>query len=135
MKHAVPRPDIRATLRASFADSNVPVPINVRGIVDALGAASDVLVRRGWTFECVDANGIWFLWPPSRVPQALYYSDMESPLTILLVQRSLTIGYILAGMPTLRSYDTLAMEDVVTETETLAAVELHRWPMSMRDPC
>lgn len=134
MRHMERASSIRAALRAFFVDLNEPVPINVGQTIDTLGAASDVLVDRGWTFESVDANGVWFLWPPSRVPQALHYSDMESPLTILLIQSSLAVGYILAGMPTLRSYDDLAVEDILAETKALAAIESHRWTKPMREP-
>lgn len=124
MTSAAQPTDVRGVLRASFAQSNDPVPFNVRELVEALGRAADVLVRRGWE---IDESGIGFLWPPSWVPDELHYDDMESPMTILTVWSSLSVGYVLAGVPTLRTYPELDVSDVLTGGLPLAQIEEHRW--------
>jgi len=119
--------DVRGVLRASFAQSSDPVPFNVRELVEALGAAADVLVRRGWEIDDIDESGVGFLWPPSWVPEELHYDDMESPMTILTVWSSLGVGYVLAGVPSLRTYPDLSLDDLVAESAALVEVEAHRW--------
>lgn len=123
-----PQPiDVRGVLRASFAQSSDPVPINVRELVEALGRAADVLVRRGWDIDDIGESGVGFLWPPSWVPEELHYDDMESPMTILTVWSSLGVGYVLAGVPALRIYPDLGIDDLVTESFALVEVEAHQW--------
>lgn len=125
---SVPLPiDVRGVLRASFAQSSDPVPFNVSELVEALGRAADVLVRRGWEIDDIDESGVGFLWPASWVPEELHYDDMESPMTILTVWSSLGVGYVLAGVPMLRTYPDLGIDDLVTESAALLEVEAHRW--------
>lgn len=134
---SAPQPiDVRGVLRASFAQSSDPVPFNVRELVEALGRAADVLVRRGWEIDDIDEGGVGFLWPPSWVPEELHYDDMESPMTILTVWSSLGVGYVLAGVPALRTYPDLGIDDLVTESPVLVEVEAHRWtePPPRRHP-
>ena len=119
--------DVRGVLRASFAQSSDPVPFNVVELVEALGRAADVLVRRGWEIDDIDESGVDFLWPPSWVPEELHYDDMESPMTILTVWSSLGVGYVLAGVPMLWTYPDLGIDDLVTESAALLEVEAHRW--------
>ena len=124
---AVPPIDVRGVLRASFAQSSDPVPFNVRELVEALGRAADVLVRRGWEIDDIDESGVGFLWPPSWVPEELHYDDMKSPMTILTVGSSLAVGYVLAGVPTLWTYPDISVDDLVTESAALLEVDAHRW--------
>lgn len=119
--------DVRAVLRAAFARASDPVPFNVRELIEALGAAADVLVRRGWEIDDINEGGVGLLWPPSWVPEELHYDDMESPMTILTVWSSLGVGHVLAGVPMLRTYPDLSIDDLVTESPALVEVEAHRW--------
>jgi hypothetical protein len=118
---------VRGVLRASFAQSSDPVPFNVSELVEALGRAADVLVRRGWEIDDIDESGVGFPWPASWVPEELHYDDMESPMTILTVWSSLGVGYVLAGVRMLRTYPDLGIDDLVTESAALLEVEAHRW--------
>ena len=134
---SAPEPiDVRSVLRAALVQSSDPVPFNVRELVEALGRAADILVRRGWEIDDIDESGVGFLWPPSWVPEELHYDDMESPMTILTVWSSLGVGYVLAGVPTLWTYPDLSINDVVTESAALVEVEAHRWttPPPRRHP-
>jgi hypothetical protein len=126
--------DVRGVLRAAFAQSSDPVPFNVRELVKTLRRAPDALVRRGWEIDDIDENGVDLLWPPSWMPEERHYDDLKSPMTILTVWSSLGVGYVLAGVPRLRTYPDLSIDDLVTESPALVEVEAHRWTAPSPQP-
>jgi hypothetical protein len=120
-------PGVAEQLRAAIA-ADGPVPFNLPVIVKQVGQAGEVLLRRGWEIESIDAEGAGFLWPPSFVDEDEETEDMEMPVTHLVLWSNLTTEYILGGCPVLTRYPPISLTDVLAENAVLQTVEAYRWP-------
>jgi hypothetical protein len=120
-------PGVADQLRAAIAADGV-VPFNLPVILKRVGQAGEILLRRGWEIESIDAYGAGFLWPPSWIAEGDEYEAMEMPITHLVLWSNLTTEYTLGGAPVLTQYPLLSLTDVLTESAPLQAVEAYRWP-------
>lgn len=120
-------PQVAEQLRAAIA-ADGPVPYNLLVILKRIGQAGEILLRRGWEIESIDADGAGFLWPPSFVDEDEETEGMEMPVTRLVLRSNLTTEYTLGGCPVLTLYPPVSLGDILTESAALRAVEAYRRP-------
>jgi hypothetical protein len=73
-------------LRAAIA-ADGPVRFNLPVILKRVGQAGEILLRRGWEIESIDAEGAGFFWPPSFIYEddEAEEMEMEMPVTYLVL--------------------------------------------------